>query len=66
MNGGVGHAETAGQTTCRRCRKPVRVIGDDPLLPESMRKAVHEGGGEMCAGGEELVAPIRPDLAAGP
>ena len=67
MSGGVGHAEA--DRLCRRCGEPVRLTGGGPvlhpLLPGQMRKAEHEGGGEMCAGGEDLAAPITPDLVSG-
>ena len=69
MNGGVGHAETTETTTewvCRRCEGARQLIGGDPLLPASMRKAVHEDGGEMCAGTGELAAPITPGLVSWP
>jgi hypothetical protein len=45
---------------CRACGGDLRLIGNDPLLPEPLRKAVHDDGDEMCASGD-LAAPIGPD-----
>lgn len=59
----------AGETglMCGHCRMPVRLEGGDPLLPDSMRRAVHvEGAREPCAGGETLAAPLDPAMVGRP
>jgi hypothetical protein len=58
---GIGMEETTTARLCRRCERPLRLVGDDPLLPPSMRLAVHEDGGETCAGTGDLAAPFDPD-----
>jgi hypothetical protein len=57
---GIGMEETTTGRLCRRCGEPVRVIGDDPLLPPSLRKAEHEDGSETCAGTGDVAAPFDP------
>jgi hypothetical protein len=64
----MGHTETTETTTgrvCRGCGGALQLMGDDPLLPPPLRKAVHEDGSETCASGD-LAAPIDPDLVSWP
>jgi hypothetical protein len=58
----MGHTTTTtADRLCRGCGGTLRLLGDDPLLPEPLRKAVHGDGSETCADGETLAAPIGAD-----
>jgi transposase len=62
----MGHTEiTTTSRMCRGCGGTLRLIGDDPLLPEQMRKAIHDDGSETGPDGH-VAAPLDPSMVSRP